>query len=269
MTTSVISDPVLPDVGTDHRRVVPLFAVHNFRDMGGYPTVDGRVTRWHRVFRADGLQRLTDGDLELLRPFRLRTVIDLRTIGEIEEWGRFDADQYPLNWVHLPIVDATWHFEGRTAGGSPHEFLVNAYRDMLRVGAERFNQALHLLAEPSVGPVVFHCAAGKDRTGLVAALALAAVGVPDEYIAADYGLTVEGMARTRLWAETHRPALLERMNSAPPGFMAALPSAMLEVLDDLRRDHGSIDAYLATIGVTPAVIEGLRVNLLSESTPAD
>lgn len=268
MTTPVIFDPVLPDVGTDHRRVVPLFAVHNFRDMGGYPTVDGRMTRWHRVFRADGLQRLTDGDLELLRPFRLRTVIDLRTIGEIQEWGKFDVDQYPLNWVHLPIVDATWHFDGRKADGSPHEFLVNAYVDMLGVGAQRFGQTLRLLADPKVGPVVFHCAAGKDRTGLVAALALAAVGVPDEYIAADYGLTVEGMARTRLWAATHRPALLERMNSAPPGFMAAVPSALLEVLDYLRRDHGSIEEYLATIGVTPEVIAGLQTNLLTSSTTA-
>ena len=266
MTTSVITDPVLPDVGTDHRRVVPLFAVHNFRDMGGYPTADGRVTRWHRVFRADGLQRLTEGDLELLRPYHLRTVIDLRTIGEIEESGRFDVDQYPLNWVHLPIVDATWHFEGRKAEGNAHDFLVNAYLDMLRVGAARFNQALHLLAEPSVGPVVFHCAAGKDRTGLVAALALAAVGVPDEYIAADYGLTADGMARTRLWAATHRPAFLERMNSAPPGFMAALPSALLEVFDHVRRDHGSIDEYLATLGVTADVVTGLRANLLIEST---
>ena len=267
MTTSVISDPVLPNVGVDHRRVVPLSAVHNFRDMGGYPTVDGQMTRWHRMFRADGLQRLTEGDLELLRPFRLRTVIDLRTIGEIEEWGRFDSDQYPLNWVHLPIVDATWQFEGRNSDGGPHEFLVNAYLDMLRVGATRFTEALRLLAEPNVGPVVFHCAAGKDRTGLVAALALAAFGVPDEYIAADYGLTADGMARTRRWAATHRPALLERMNSAPPGFMAALPSALLEVFDHVRRDHGSIDEYLATLGINATVVEGLRANLLTETSP--
>ncbi len=265
MTTPVISDPVLPDVGADHRRVVPLFAVHNFRDMGGYPTVDGRQTRWHHLFRADGLQRLTESDLELLRAYRLRTVIDLRTIGEIEEWGKFAAEQYPVKFVHLPIVDATWHFEDRKLDGSPHEFLVSAYLDMLQLGAGRFAEALRLLAEPNVGPVVFHCAAGKDRTGLVAALTLAALGVPDEYIAADYGLTADGMARTRAWAATHRPALLERMDSAPPGFMAALPSALLEVLDDIRLLHGSITEYLGTIGVTDHVIDNLRANLLTDA----
>lgn len=202
-----------------------------------------------------------------MRPFRLRTVIDLRTDGELDEWGKFNTGEYPLNWVHLPIVDATWRFDGFQAEtSSPHDFLVTAYLDMLRVGAARFTQALRLLAEPKVGPVVFHCAAGKDRTGLVAALALAAVGVPDEYIAADYGLTAAGMARTRVWAAEHRPALLERINSAPPGFMAALPSAILEVFDRLRGEHGSIDEYLANLGVTSAVVDGLRANMLTEST---
>ena len=133
-------------------RILDVDGVINFRDMGGYPTIDGRTTRWHYLFRADGLQRLTEGDLELLRAYRLRTVIDLRTIGEIEEWGRFAADRYPVRFVHLPIVDATWHFEGRKAEGSPHEFLVSAYLDMLQFGADRFAQALRLLAEPNIGP---------------------------------------------------------------------------------------------------------------------
>ncbi len=257
-----MTTPLLPDVGSDHRRVVPLFAVHNFRDLGGYPVDDGRTTRWRRMFRADGLQHLTEGDHELLRPLGLRTVIDLRTIGELEEWGRFATDHSPVNFVHVPIIDATWSFEQHAAAGDPHDFLVSAYLDMLSVGADRFATVITLLARADVGPVVFHCAAGKDRTGLVAALALAAVGVADEHIAADYGLTADALVRTRAWAAVHRPAMLERIDSVPPGFMAALPGALLDVLGEVRARHGSIERFLHSIGVDASAIDGLRAHLL-------
>src|SRR6478752_9516872 len=77
----------LPDVGGHPDRLVVLEAVHNFRDLGGYPTADGRVTRWRTLYRADGLHRLTPGDVELLRPLGLRTVLDLRTDRELEQRG--------------------------------------------------------------------------------------------------------------------------------------------------------------------------------------
>jgi protein-tyrosine phosphatase len=73
-------------------RLIELFAVHNFRDVGGYPTTDGRRTAWRKVFRADGLYRLTPEDIEALRPIGLRTVIDLRTTEELSERGTFPVD---------------------------------------------------------------------------------------------------------------------------------------------------------------------------------
>ena len=82
----------LPDVN-DPRRLIALDGVHNFRDMGGYPTVDGRTTRWGRLYRADGLFRLTTDDVEALRPLGLRTVVDLRTQEEIDLRGRFPVEK--------------------------------------------------------------------------------------------------------------------------------------------------------------------------------
>ena len=264
-----MTTPTLPDVGSDHRRVIPLFAVHNFRDLGGYPTVDGRTTRWNRVFRSDGLNRLTVADVEALRPLGLRTVIDLRTQAEIDDHGRFPFETYPVSFHHHSIVDQTWSLEGRNADGDPHEFLVQAYVDMLASGADRIAASLRILADPANIPAVFHCAAGKDRTGLVAALLLGALGVPDDFIVADFALTGPAMARTRAWAADHRPELLARFNSAPAGFMVALPSAMAEILDRLHSRHGSIVGYLATIGIGDDVVAQLRDHLLTQEASTD
>ena len=89
-------------------RVITLEAVHNFRDLGGYPTVDGRVTRWRTLFRSDGLDRLTGADLEVVRELGIRTVIDLRTQGELDARGRFPVEAHPVAFHHLPGIDVTW-----------------------------------------------------------------------------------------------------------------------------------------------------------------
>ena len=91
-----MSAPTLPDVGSDPRRLIRLDAVHNFRDVGGYPTADGRTTRWRTLFRADGLYRLAGDDLEIVRALGLRTVIDLRTDGELADAARSPASS--IRW---------------------------------------------------------------------------------------------------------------------------------------------------------------------------
>src|SRR5689334_2931769 len=96
------SDTIAP------RRRLELEQVFNFRDLGGYRTVDGPQLRWGRVFRADGLHRLTESDLEAVRRLGLRTVIDLRTPAELAERGTFPVDAHPVDFHHLPIIDVVW-----------------------------------------------------------------------------------------------------------------------------------------------------------------
>ena len=116
-------------------RLIELFAVHNFRDVGGYPTNDGRRTVWRKVFRADGLYRLTPEDVEALRPFALRTVIDLRTSEELSERGTFPVDQYDVEFHHLSIIDRTWDMnEAHDWKGEQAEFLRGKYHLMLQQG---------------------------------------------------------------------------------------------------------------------------------------
>ncbi len=255
-------------------RLVRLNHVHNFRDLGGYPTVDGRVTRWQTLYRADGLYRLSPEDLDVLRPLNLRTVVDLRTHGELTERGTFPVDDHPVTFIHLPIIDTTW--EGRddldySVGVA--EFLLHRYVEMFEAGEQRVADAIRVLAEADAYPAVFHCAAGKDRTGIVAAAVLALLGVPDAVIVADYSLTRPAMVRMQAWVERHHPELAVQYSDAPAAYIDAHPDAMAALLDLIRLRHGSMAAYLATLGVAADVVERLRAALLVEpgapgSTPA-
>ena len=264
-----VTAELLPDLATDPVRLVALEAVHNFRDLGGYATSDGRTTKWRTLFRADGLYRLTPADVAVLEPLGLRTVIDLRSATELDERGRFPVDAHPVVFHHLPIVDAQ---RGQSPNRPNYErdedFLIWAYQEMLTVGAPRFAKAFDALAEADALPAVFHCAAGKDRTGLLAALLLGSLGVSHDDIVTDYILTVEGMARFRVWAAREWPEWTERMASMPPAFTAALPEAMRHIVDELCAEHGStVRNYVRSIGVSEATLATLESVLLASSNP--
>ena len=242
-------------------RVIQLEAVHNFRDLGDYPTHDGRRTRPHMLYRADGLQQLTPADIETLRPLGLHTVIDLRTIGELDARGRFPVDSLNVAWHHLPIVDVTWERvedEGRDAA----TFLHDQYTSMLAYGEPILAAAIRTLALPGALPAVFHCAAGKDRTGLLAALLLGALGVPDDVIIADYALTQEGMERMRVWAEASSPEMFALWLTMPAVHAASEPEAMARVLADINAAHGSVREYVRSLGVGAAALAELEDALL-------
>jgi protein-tyrosine phosphatase len=263
----VIAPHSLPDIGGDPRRLIRLDAVHNFRDMGGYPAAGGRSTRWGRLFRADGLFRLTGDDLEKVRDLGLRTVVDLRTFGELEERGTFPRDEHPVDFHHVPIIDSTWSASDHpgsddAASEDPADFLESAYLFMLGDGPDRFANAFTKLCEPEALPAVFHCAAGKDRTGLLAMLLLGSMGVPDEYIVADYALTNEGMERMIEWARREQPEGYARISARPSGFLSAAPEAMLRIVGMLRRQFGTIREYVLELGVPVEALARLEAAFL-------
>ena len=258
----IVTADLVDDLDSAPERLVTLEAVHNFRDLGGYATADGRTTLWRTLYRADGLYRLTPADVVALEPLGLNTVIDLRSAPELDERGRFPVDAHPVVFHHLPIVDKTWAQGDAPEYERDEDFLIWAYQDMLAVGAPRFAKAFEVLAEPDALPAVFHCAAGKDRTGLLAALLLGSLGVSHDDIVADYALTVAGMARFREWAAREWPEWIKRMASIPPAYTAALPEAMSHILDELCEQHGTIRDYVRSIGVTDRTLAALESVLL-------
>jgi protein-tyrosine phosphatase len=247
------------------RRLIGLDAVHNFRDLGGYPTAGGRSTKWRTLFRSDGLYRLRGADdMSRVMQLGLKSVIDLRTEREQREQGIFPTDDIEVTFHHLSIVDVTWSDTETPEFDDEVEFLVWGYRDMLEIGSSRFADAMHVLAQTNSLPAVFHCAAGKDRTGVLAALLLSSLGVDDAHICADYGLTQDAMQRTIAWSKVHRPELAERYANIPKAYLAADPRAMQIILTELAQKHGSVRNYVREIGVADNTVDALS-NLLLES----
>ncbi len=176
-------------------RKLPLEGPRNFRDLGGYPTHDGRRVRWGQVFRADSLAELTNADITYLERLGLTRVIDLRGDGEVSERPNRLAGRAPFSYVQMPIGEsdfspAEWarKFESGEFGEIDASWLVRGYQRTLDERAHRVGLVLRQLAATS-SPAVFHCTAGKDRTGVVSALLLLVLGVPREVVIGDYSLT--------------------------------------------------------------------------------
>jgi protein-tyrosine phosphatase len=244
------------DTGEPSRHVVHDL-VFNLRDLGGYPTADGRTTEWGRLYRGDGLHRLGPDDCAALG---LVTVLDLRTEREIAERGRLDV--HGIDWHHLPVLRETWDPSWATPEVAAERFLADRYLTMLAEGEEALGRALNVLADPDRLPAAFHCAAGKDRTGVLAALVLALVGVDDDTIAADYGLSRDGMGRLVEWVRVTYPGRIDSMSDQPKAFLEAPDDAMHLFLADLREMHGSVEAYAESVGAGADVVDALRANLL-------
>ena len=243
----------------------------NFRDLGGYPTVDGRHLRSGRVFRSDSLSHMSDDDVRhVAEELGVVTVVDLRARHEVETFGHGPLGTRGVIVHHLPIVDETRR--EHTAGDATDDAtqgridpatmgLDRIYALMLGRFGDRFVAVLRIVADPANQPVVFHCAAGKDRTGLTAALLLGALGVDDDVIAADYAITAEHMDELLL-RHRARADVSSEMAEVSESLFAAEASVMRAVLADIRATHGSAADYLLAHGLEPAAIDALRASLL-------
>lgn len=269
---SVSSRPEAPNLGEvneretvlvpDHPdRRVALGSAFNFRDLGGYPAADGRAVRWRTLYRADGLHRLEDHELDVVGRMGVRSVLDLRTPGEVAR-GRVHADRLGIVHHHLPVLDETWAPLDLPEDADAGEVLGSLYVEMLDVGAPALSGAVQLLAETDSLPAVFHCAAGKDRTGVLAALVLGTLGVPDEVIVADYALTAESMEQLRERLKVDSPDQLTAMNDQPSAYLQAPADAMVRFLSHVNHEFGSTEGYLRAIGVGADLVGDLRGRLL-------
>lgn len=242
------------------RRWIPLEGCHNLRDLGGYPTRDGRRLRWQRLYRADALGGLTPADILRLRDeLRISSVIDLRHARECERNGVAPiVDDEAVRLLHLPLN------RDNVPDDDPVpdlDDLGTVYLWIARGVGPVLARVLTAIAADEATPLVFHCAAGKDRTGIVAATLLDLLGVPDELIVADYALTELVAAGVR--PEDRAAAFtLYREQGAPPEALNARPEHMERFLAGMREAHGSLRDYLAPFGLSDAVVERLRARLL-------
>ena len=231
--------------------------LHNFRDVGGYRTRDGRSVHWRTLYRSDSLSKLAGADLARFRQLGVRTVIDLRYPWEIEARGRIPdgtgATYHNLCIEHRPYDQAALGPDVETA-----RYLADRYAEVAADGVRELRQALQVIAY-GAAPIVVHCSAGKDRTGLLVALVLSLLGVSDEDIIADFALT--GRATARLLADYRA----DPRNSVLrwPGYAQAPADVMQLFLADLTAGYGSVHGYAtAQLGVEQELITALQAQLL-------
>jgi protein-tyrosine phosphatase len=257
----------------------PLRGLSNFRDFGGHPTQDGGRVREGVLYRSQAFGHATAEDLEYLASLDIRLVCDLRSVLERESAN----DRWPAAGMPLPRLNLDIRSDARaghrelieTIRREPnatgvHRGMMLIYRGMPAAFAPVLPQLFARLLEPDQLPLVVHCHAGKDRTGFICAVILAALGVADQHILADYLLTAQRLDRVQLGLElvdsfsafVGVPLDAEAVQVA----LDVRPEYLNAAMVSLESDYGGIDGYLQTVArLSKADRQRLRDNLLRES----
>lgn len=235
----------------DDGRVLRLGGVRNLRDVGGYPTTDGRRVRWRRLYRSDCLDQLDAEGQAWLVHAGLRSVIDIRGNAERAERPNVFAASKTVAYRHFPL----W------VGPPPPDFepdLREGYLREVDLLGRRLAELLEELLHSNMLPTLVHCHAGKDRTGVVIALILAAVGTEPHAIAEDYALSQtclgpEYITETREWvlSQGWDWSVWEHTAWTPP-------ERMLKTLAYIDERHGNVERYLLDHGLPRSVLHELR-----------
>lgn len=250
---------------TDTPRWVDFAQIDNVRDLGGLPVTGGGTTRFGVVFRSSTLQQATPEDLShLVDDLHLRTVIDLRLPDEVEREGYGLISEAPVEIANLPIRKSPQSSLAARdlVPDKSRVDLTDLYGQLLAGSGDHIVAAVRLIITPSARSVLFHCAAGKDRTGVLAAVLLDAVGVPAEEIATDYILTNERMQKVR--DRLNALPSYEGLPAANTGILAITPEVMLGFLENLHADHGGAAKWLLANGLTSEELDALHTALVDQ-----
>jgi protein-tyrosine phosphatase len=240
----------------------PLQGASNFRDIGGYRTAEGLRIKWGRVFRSDHLAGLTADDLAQLQRIGLTHSLDFRGVAECETtpYAIAGVSRVALN-IEPSVIAKMQALVAQGIEPSTEdtvELMCGTYRDFVNNNASTFGRFLkHLLEEPT--PQVFHCTAGKDRTGFAAALLMSVLGVDRTTIEQDYLLTNQ-LYRRDPNIEGKGPAhVMKVLWGVQPAFLHA-------ALDTVDQQHGGMTAYLhGAIGLSTQDAAELRALLLEKA----
>lgn len=254
-------------------RHLDLEGAYNLRDIGGYETVAGRMTRPRTLFRSDSLHNLTPDSQRVLVSEGLRTVIDLRVTESVANHPNVFAQSSEVDyrWVNVmgdePLVEVS---DIRVSSLGPDR-PPDIYAAILDRRREWMGRVVKLLAAPDTLPALYHCNSGRDRAGLVTMLLLSIAGVPAETIVQDYSSSA-----TYLWRRIPDRAAGRRLRLDPADFDTtdefrqayeterniAPPFAMRASIEHLEREYGGVRPYLLGMGVTEEELERLRAAMV-------
>ena len=224
-------------------RILPMTGAFNFRDLGGIRLKDNRQVKWGKLFRADELTNLTNEDVEYLGSIPITSVIDFRAESEIKR----APDKLPLSArfsYPMAITPGAMRTDGVQAGRGKASF-SHQMRHMNRLyvsdpACVRAYRIMFTIIQNNLSsPLVFHCSAGKDRTGMAAALILFALGASEETVIEDYMISKSNIA-------DKYTALVEKYPRAEPIFTVKR-SYIMAGIDQMKKDHGSVMNFLTKV----------------------
>ena len=246
---------------------VPFEKAYNFRDLGGYQTLDGLQVKRGVLFRADSLAFLSSGDLQLLTSLDLRKIVDFRSQQEQLKHPDKLPDDHGIVVQSLAISPNPQRPDQQHVNQVEEidlrQFVLDLYRRFPTDYAVQYRTFIQQLADPDNLPLLFHCAAGNDRAGFAASLVLLALGVPEENVVDDYLLSNNLPAavveqKSAAYAKEFGISQ-EKMKSV----MVVQEEFLQTAFATIRERYGSIDNYLVKeLGVTEQVRQKLRANLL-------
>ncbi len=219
----------------NHERLLPLEGAYNVRDMGGYKTKEGKIVKWGKIFRSGDLDKLTDADLEYLNEIPIRTYVDFRDSLEIAN----APDKKPTSLLHtfkLPINAGNMIDLHNVSIARSDTLMEDINRLLVNQSQATYKDFFRILADKSNIPLLFHCSAGKDRTGIAAALFLSALGVEREIIIQDYLLSADYLKDKYALEIKQYPQL------AP--LMTVKRSYIETAFDEIDKKYGGVENYL-------------------------
>jgi protein-tyrosine phosphatase len=236
-----------------------LDGIHNFRQLASYPLKGGGTIRPGMVYRSGALDLMTDADLAYLTgEVRVSTVLDLRHPDELAMWPIAHALQgrvEPLSLFpeHVTVEGLIEELNGLYGTGPSPE----RYFHYLSVGSERFARAFDLLTRDATYPVLVHCTAGKDRTGVLLGLLMDLLGADEDDIAAEYGLSDASIDRLIAYLES-TGRVLEGTREEVRARLSTPPERMAGFIRLMRGRYGDAEGYLHTIGVPAVSLQRVR-----------
>jgi protein-tyrosine phosphatase len=249
-----------------YNRHLKFESVLNFRDIGGYPAGDGHTVAWRRVFRSGEFRNITPDDFKRLTcELGVVSVVDLRSGFELQNHGKGLLEGSDIKYCNIAFMADGGDPEANSKRYSQLTNMGDFYLELARQKefGQKIVEALEVIADSKNHPIVFHCAVGKDRTGMLAACLLSLLGVAEKDIIEDYALS-----------EPYMDALLAKFKANPPEkgsgppmdipeyFWKAPPSSMELFLSTINKEYGSVKQYVAHMGGKPDLAERLAKTLL-------
>lgn len=224
-------------------RHLPMEGGYNFRDLGGFKTKEGKYTKWGKLFRSDDLNHLTENDLNYLASIPMNTIVDFRSGQEIEKAPDKNPESLKKN-ISLSIEPgniSTYEQLFSLSEKEMEQFMMNLNVSLVTDSTiiNKYKEFFALIQSDSDIPLMFHCSAGKDRTGMAAALILYALGVDEETIIDDY------LASNYYLADKYAPMKKQYPNMA--ALFEVRPNYIKAGLEQIKKDHISIDNYLKNV----------------------